>query len=100
MTDLRIPTGTDPWAEFPAIVERLRNVALDHQEREEDCGDHRIETCSCGVSGGSATMPSEVFAQGPEARTEFRNQQLSLGHSWRWRDHFTEEWNRALGGET
>lgn len=93
MDDLLIPP-LEPWDDFPAEVSALLNVVHEHQEREEPCGDHSVETCSCGAP--HRDMPNEVWEAGAAARRDWRESEISKGHHFRWRQHFAEKWNEVI----
>jgi hypothetical protein len=100
MNDLTIPPFPDPWTDLPEQIERLRAVAVAHQRRWEECLDHSIDACTCGVSGhNAAKMPMDVFNAGPAAMAEWRGTIAHrIRHDWRWLDHFRDEWNAAVAG--
>lgn len=69
------------------VMERLRDIALNHQRRDEDCSDHYIETCTCGANRNRSVMSDKRAEQGD---TEVDP------HSWDWDEHYKQVWDEAI----
>lgn len=75
----------------PEVMERLRNLALDHQRRDEDCSDHYIETCSCGANRNRSVITERRVAKGD---TDIDP------HMWEWDQHYKQVWEEAISDLT